>query len=148
LTGFPKVDLEHAKRVRDERLESHRLRLAGLKAEQPLPRLTLAQEIDLYLATESAQYDREKGGNQPGTKRTAAMDRFSRDRVLKHLDGKRLAADVTKAELVRLSEEIEREPEAPLAQTRRKHLSFLRSSFPGRRSGRRLREFGARRSTT
>ncbi len=128
-TGFPKADLEHAKRVRDERLEAHRLRLAGIKVEEPLPRLTLAALMEAYLEAESKPYDRSKGGKQPGTKRTSGMDRFSRDRVLRHLDGKMLAADVTTEEIVALAEGIDREPDTPSEQTRRKHLSFLRSVF-------------------
>ena len=94
-----------------------------------MPRLTLAALTDIYLAAQSQPYDHEKGGEQAGTKRTAHVDRFSRDRVLKHLDGKMLAEDMTREEIVALAEAIEREPEAPSAQTRRKHLSFLRSVY-------------------
>jgi integrase len=128
-TGFPKSDLDNAKRVRDERLEAHRLRLAGIKREEPLPRLTLTALMDAYIAAESQPYDREKGGDQAGTKRTAHVDRFSRDRVLRHLDGKMLADDVTKEEIATLADKMAREKTSPSAQTRRKHLSFLRSVF-------------------
>jgi integrase len=81
------------------------------------------------LEAQSRPYDREKGGEQAGTKRSARTDRFGRDRVLKHLDGKMLAGDVTPETIIRLAEAIAREPKAPAKVTRRKHLAFLRRVF-------------------
>ena len=125
-TGIPKSEMAAARQIRDRRVAEFELRRQGISVEQPLPVLTLAQLIERYVKAESQPYDREKGGEQEGTKRSARTDGFSRDRVLKHLDGKMLASAITAETIVLLAERIAREPNAPAKATRKKHLAFFR----------------------
>ena len=128
-TGCPKAEVIAAKEVRDKRLAEAALRREGIEVAAPLPRPSLAKLIDSYLEAESQPYDRQRGGEQAGTKRSSRTDRFSRDRVLRHLDGKMLASEVRPETVIRLAEAIAREKDAPLKVTRKKSLAFLRRVY-------------------
>jgi integrase len=128
-TGVPKLEVAAAKLIRDQRLAEAALRREGVEVEAPLPAVTLATIMDDFIAAECRPYDREKGGEQVGTKRTSAQYKQSKERVLRHLDGMMLTRDVTPATIVRLAEGIAREPKAPCRVTRKKSLAFLRRVF-------------------
>jgi integrase len=84
---------------------------------------TLKGLVSLYLDAESGTYDREKGGQQPGRKRTAGSDRILEKRLFRFIDGS-LAADAIDCErLLDLARGLEQRGLAPL--TRRHVLRFL-----------------------
>lgn len=128
-TGLPKYELPAAKLIRDQRVADAALRREGVIVEAALPPTTLAQLLAAFRAAECRPYDREKGGEQVGTKRTSEQYRQSMERVLRHLDGKMLARDVTPATIIRLAEGIAREAGAPKRVTRKKSLAFARRAF-------------------
>jgi integrase len=141
-TGLRKSELAAAKLIRDQRLADAALRREGVAVEAALPPTTLADLLKAYLEAECRPYDREKGGEQVGTKRTSDDYHEAKDRILRHLDGKMLARDVTTATIIKLAEGISREPSAPKRVTRRKPLSILRRAFTW--AGERPQESGVR----
>ncbi len=129
-TGLREAEVAAAQEIRNKWARDYARGRAGIAPEVVLPRLTLAALIESYLKAESNPYDREKGGEQAGTKRSCDDDRESRDLVLLHLDGKMLASAVGKEHIIKLAEAIARDPKNPRKRaTRRKHLSFLRRVF-------------------
>ena len=83
-TGYPKSEIAAARRVRDKWIGERQDKRHGTEL---LPAVgTLEEVVRLYLEAESRPYDREKGGEQPGTKRGASGDRVIVARLRKHLD--------------------------------------------------------------
>jgi integrase len=100
---------------------------AGLR--RPVAPMVLGQLLDLYLAEECQPYDREKGGEQPGTKRSAKSDGFAAKNILKHLPTNLSAARIDGEMLLTLAERREREKPTPAPLTRRNTFAFFRRVF-------------------
>jgi hypothetical protein len=137
-TGCPRSEIAAARLIRDKRVGEIAQRRAGIVTEeQKVTVLTLDEVIVAYLADESRPYDREKGGAQPGTKRSSKADRASTARVRAHLNAwvHRPARLLDREALLDFSKAIERESPtvsrkgAPAAATRRKTTEFLRRVF-------------------
>ncbi len=126
-TGCPKSEVAAARLIRDQRLGEMATRRAGV---EPLrDPLLLGELIEAYLSEESGFFDREKGGEQPGTKRSAETDRSSKKRVLRHLSPSISSAAVDPEMLLGLAESMERETPTPARATRRKTIAFLRRVY-------------------
>jgi integrase len=91
--------------------------------------LTLGELLSAYIESESQPYDREKGGDQPGTKRSAESDRGSVKNITRHLSPNLSAARINREALLDLAEKRERESPPSAAGTRRKTFAFLRSVY-------------------
>ena len=89
----------------------------------------MGELLALYIAEEAQQYDREKGGEQPGTKRSAESDRGAKDRLLRDVSPNLSAAAVGKETLFDLARACEREVPVLAAGTRRKLFAFVRRVF-------------------
>jgi integrase len=126
-TGCPASEVASARKIRDGRLAKIAESRAGL--ERPVEPLFLGGLIDLYMREECQSYDREKGGEQPGTKRSADSDESSKKRVLRHLSRSLSAAAIDRERLLDCARGIEREDPAPAAGTRRKTFAFLRRVY-------------------
>lgn len=126
-TGMPKSEAAAARVIRDKWIGEFATRRAGV---EPLPDpLLLGELIEAYLAEESGFYDRERGGEQPGTKRSAESDRSSKKRVLRHLSPGISAAAVDPEMLLGFAEAMERETPTPAKATRKKTMAFLRGVY-------------------
>jgi integrase len=126
-TKCPKSEIGAARLIRDQRLGEIATRRAGL---EPLREpLLLGELIEAYLAEESGFFDREKDGEQPGTKRSAETDRSSKKRVLRHLEASISSAAVDPEMLLGLAESMERETPTPAKATRKKTMAFLRRVY-------------------
>jgi integrase len=126
-TRCPKSEKASARRIRDERLGRMAEERAG--AERLREPLLLGELVTRYLGAESNEYDRERGGEQPGTKRSAETDRSSEKRIFRHLSRDLSAGSVTPEVLTGLAEAIEREKPTPARATRKKTMAFLRGVF-------------------
>ena len=83
-TGCPKSEAARARTIRDKWIGEFSARRHGV--EEIPPAVTLRELVRLYLEAESKPNDRERGGSQPGAKRSADGDRGSERRLKKHLD--------------------------------------------------------------
>ncbi len=126
-THCPKSEVVSARNIRNERLARMAEDHVGL--ERLADPMLLGALIRSYLEEECRSYDREKGGEQPGSKRSADSDHCSAGRILRHMDGKRSAALVDREALLDLAKKIEREVPMPKPGTRRKSAAFLRRVF-------------------
>jgi integrase len=128
-TRCPKSEVATARRIRDERLAAYALRCAGIEPPPPAPDpLPIGKLIGLYLDEQSRPYDREKGGKQGGTKRSASQDRANADRLKKAGLDFGLAADhLDTARIFDVGEKLEGMGFAGL--TRRNTLRFLRCVY-------------------
>jgi integrase len=126
-TGCPKSEVVAARLIRDRRLGEAAERRAGL--ERPGRPLTLGELIAAYLADESGHYDREKGGEQPGTKRSWEADRTAVKQILRHVSPNISTATVDREFLLDLARKREKETPTPAPGTRRKTFAFLRRAF-------------------
>ncbi len=126
-TGCPVSEVVAARNVRDKRLGEGAEDRAGY--ERPVEPLLLGVLIDRYMREECQKYDREKGGEQPGTKRSVESDQSSKKRILCHLSPSLSAATIDRERLLDCARGIEREKPAPAAGTRRKTFAFLRRVF-------------------
>lgn len=106
-------------------------RIAQTKKLRPTSRkpLTLGELLAAYIEAESQPYDREIGGEQPGTKRSAESDAASVKNITKHLSANLSAARVNREALLELADQRERENPTPARATRRKTFAFLRRVF-------------------
>lgn len=133
-----------ARTIRDKKLAQLAEQSAGIDR---LPEaLSVGELLTLYIKEESQEYDREKGGEQPGTKRSAETDLGSVKRLRRHLDVNASAAAVDCETLLDLADAMERETPTPAAATRKKTMALLRRAFSWaaerpRRSGLRLSPF-------
>jgi integrase len=93
--GYPRSEVAAARIARDKRIRQLCDRRLGVEELPPV--VTVGKLVDLYLAAESNEYDREKGGVQPGRKRGAGADRVVRLRLERHLDFN-LSADLVDKE--------------------------------------------------
>lgn len=126
-TGCPKSEVVAARTIRNKRLAESAERREGV--ERPGRVLTLGELLAAYLADESGFYDRGKGGEQPGTKRSASSDRGVVKRIKKHLAPSLSSAAVNREILLDLARKIEREDPMPAPGTRRKAFAFVRRAF-------------------
>ena len=126
-TGVPRSEVAAARRIRDQRLAVLAERREG--TERPARPLTLGELLALYIAEEAQQYDRAKGGEQPGTKRSAESDKGSKKRVLRHISPNLSAATINREMLFDLARACEREVPALAPGTRRKLFAFVRRVF-------------------
>ena len=143
-TGCPAAEIAAAREIRDKRKAESAQRREGIDR---LPEaLSVGELLAMYLREESGDYDREKGGEQPGTKRSAETDRGSAKRLRRHLNVNASAAAVDAETLLDLADAMEREEPTPAAATRKKTMALLRRAFSWgaerpRRSGFRLSPF-------
>ncbi len=126
-TGCPRSEIAAARSIRDQRLGEIATRRAGMEA--PTEPALLGELIRVYREEESRPYDREKGGEQPGTKRTFDCDRASANRVCSHMDATGSAALIDREALLDFAKAMEREDPIPAPGTRRKTAAFLRRVF-------------------
>jgi len=144
-TGLPLAEKAAAREVRDTRLRERQLRRAGV--ERLRPALSLGELARLYIDAESAPYDRARGGEQVGTKRSWKRDRSNLVRVFgrsekKNKNGKVIArarrghldpnmsAGLVDAEALRdLCEKVQRETPTPKPATRANFFRFVRRLF-------------------
>jgi Integrase len=126
-TGCPKSEVVAARTIRNKRLAEVAERREGV--ERPGRVLTLGELLAAYLADESGFYDREKGGEQPGTKRSAGSDRGVVKRIKSHLSPSLSSSVVNREILLDLARKIEREVPMPAPGTRRKSFAFVRRAF-------------------
>jgi len=82
-THCPKSEVAAAREIRNERLARIAKHREGV--EIPGRPLTLGELLAAYVEAESQFYDREAGGEQPGTKRAAESDRTAVKNIRKHL---------------------------------------------------------------
>lgn len=126
-THCPKSEVVSARKIRDERLGRLAERREGVEiAARPL---SLGELLAAYIEAESQPYDREKGGEQPGTKRSADNDRASVKHITRHLPANLSASKVSRERLLDLAEKRERDTPKPSPATRRKMFSFLRRVY-------------------
>jgi integrase len=126
-TRCPKSEVAKARQVRDARLGEDAARRAGIAPLLPDP-LPIGNLIGLYLDEQSRPYDRERGGRQPGAKRSAGQDRANADRLkTAGLDFGLRADRLDTALIFDLGEKLERMGFAGL--TRRNTLRFLRCVY-------------------
>jgi integrase len=126
-TKCPASEVVAARNIRNTRLAQ--LAEAGAGLERPVEPLLLGQMLKLYLARECQPYDREKGGEQPGTKRAAKSDEITSRNILKHLSPSLSAARIDREILLGLAERRERELPMPAPLTRRNTFAFFRRAF-------------------
>jgi integrase len=126
-TGCPKSEVAAARLIRDRRLAAAAERRAGL--ERPGRPLLLGELFAAYLEEESGEYDRQKGGEQPGTKRSWEADRTAVKQILRHVSPNVSASTVDREFLLDFARKRERETPTPAAGTRRKTFAFLRRTF-------------------
>jgi len=125
-TGMPKSELARAREIRDKWIGEFESKRHGV--EEPTACKTLAEIERLYLAAESNPYDREKGGEQEGTKRDAEGDRHILKRLHEAGLDPGISADLIDAEkLLDTSKELARKGYAPL--TRRNSFRLLRRVY-------------------
>src|SRR5260370_24973919 len=98
----PASEVAAARTIRNERLAQNAENRAGL--EKPVDPLLLGEMLKLYLARECQPYDREKGGEQPGTKRAADSDEIASRNILKHVSPNLSAARIDREALLALAE--------------------------------------------
>ena len=91
--------------------------------------LLLGELIDLHIKEECQPYDREKGGEQAGTKRSADESSSSKKRILRHLSAALSSALIDRERLLDCARGIEKEVPTPAPGTRRKTFAFLRRVF-------------------
>lgn len=126
-TRCPKSEVATARTIRNERLARLAERREGVEiAGRPL---TLGELLGVYLESESKPYDREKGGEQPGTKRSSESDHGAARHILGHLSPNLSALRVTRETLLDLAEKRERETPKPAPLTRRNTFAFFRKVF-------------------
>jgi integrase len=125
-TGCPKSEVATARRMRDEWLAQIAARdKAGI--EPPPDPVTIGRLFELYADENAKPYDREKGGDQPGTKRDTEADEVIVKRLRKVLDFS-LRADLPDSErIVTLGLSLEKMGFAGL--TRRNTLRLLRCVY-------------------
>jgi integrase len=126
-TGCPAPEIASARKIRDKRLAEGAEDRAGY--ERPVEPLLLGALIDRYMTEECQEYDREKGGEQAGTKRSVESDRSSKKRILRHLSPSLSAAAIDRERLLDCARGVEREKPVPAPGTRRKTFAFLRRVF-------------------
>jgi integrase len=126
-TGCPKSEIVRARDIRNERLG--RLAATAEGVEAPGRPLTLGELLETYLSDECQPYDRQRGGEQPGTKRNAKVDRIQKDHILRHLPASLSTARMGREHLLELAEKREREKPTPAPVTRRNTFAFLRRVF-------------------
>jgi integrase len=126
-TGCPKSEVARARDIRDER--QARLAQGREGIEIPCAPLTLGDLIAKYLEAESQPYDRTRGGEQPGTKRSPDSDRSAAKAILRHVSPDLSAACVKRERLLDLADRREREKPTPAPLSRRNTLAFLRRVF-------------------
>jgi integrase len=112
-TRCPASEVAAARLLRDKWLGEAAKQRFGI--EELPPTVTVGTAIDLYLAAESNEYDRERGGRQPGTKRDAAGDRRIVNRLKPHLDFSLSAALIDAGYLLKAARGLESENYAPLS---------------------------------
>jgi integrase len=124
------ADVEEARRIRDRLFAETEAKRGQVRAHAALglPAVgTVKALVAMYLDSESGTYDREKGGEQPGCKRTADADRVLEKRIFRFLDGS-LSADAVDVErLLDLAAGMEKANLAAL--TRRHAMRFLSRVF-------------------
>jgi integrase len=126
-TTCPKSEIASARRIRDERIA----RLAEVREgiEIPCAPLTLGKLIVAYNEAECRPYDREKGGEQPGTKRSTDATTTAAKSVFRHLSSDVSAAHVNREVLLDLAARREREIPTPAPLSRRNTFAFLRRVY-------------------
>jgi hypothetical protein len=100
-TGCAKSEVAQARTIRDERLGRLAQEREGIEV-LCAPR-TLGWLIATYNDVESQPYDRERGGEQPGTKRSPDSDRTSAKAILRHLSADLSGACVKRERLLELA---------------------------------------------
>src|SRR5262245_7731142 len=104
------ADVEKAREIRDRALAE-----TDEKGKDMARRVALGvpeagdvgSVIAMYLAAESREYDRDKGGRQPGCKRDSESDRVIERRIFRHLDGKQAIEAVDGETLLDLATALE-----------------------------------------
>lgn len=131
-TGCPKSEIARARTIRDKWIGIREAKRHGVE-EIPAAG-TIGAVVTAYLEAESKPYDREKGGDQPGAKRSAADDRVYEKRLRDNGLDFSLSADLLDAEhLLDVAKSMSKL--APL--TRRNTFRFLRRVFAWARSNKR-----------
>ena len=90
-TECPKSEVAMARKLRDKWIGEYAAQKGGVEDVPSVKSLGVV--VDLYLEAESQPYDREKGGKQPGHKRSWKVDRTIVTGLKKHLDFS-IAADL------------------------------------------------------
>lgn len=126
-THCPKSEAAAARRIRDERLA--RVAEAREGVELPCSPLALGELLAAYVETEGQPYDRVKGGEQPGTKRSPDTIRTATKAILRHLSPELSAARVNREALLELAERRERESPTPAPLSRRNTFAFFRRVY-------------------
>jgi integrase len=138
-TACPKSEVGAARLIRDALLARKAKASRGIRE---LPEaVSIGTLIDLYLDEQSNPYDRERGGQQPGSKRDAQADRVIVERLRKAGLNFGLRADVLDtAAIFTLGVSLEKTGLAGL--TRRNTLRFLRCVYGWARRERNRRNTG------
>ncbi len=126
-TRCPKSEVAAARSIRDERLA--RIAQSREGVEIPCSPLTLGELLAAYVEAEGKPYDRERGGEQPGTKRSPDTIKTATKAVLRHLSPELSAARVNRETLLDLAERREREQPTPAPLSRRNTFAFFRRVY-------------------
>jgi integrase len=126
-TRCPRSEIAAARQIRDERLG--RIAKAREGVEIPCAPLALGELIAAYVEAEGQPYDRKKGGEQPGTKRSPDSIATATKAILRHLSAELSAARISRETLLDLAAKREREVPTPAPLSRRNTLAFLRSVY-------------------
>jgi integrase len=122
-----KSEIASARRIRNGRLA----RIAETRegVETPCAPLALGELYAEYVEAECRPYDRAKGGEQPGTKRSPDTIKTAAKAVFGHLSPDLSAALVNREVLLDLAARRERETPTPAPLSRRNTFAFLRAMF-------------------
>jgi integrase len=126
-TRCPKSEVAAARTIRDE--HKARIAQAGEGVEIPCAPLTLGELLAAYVEAEGKPYDRSKGGEQPGTKRSPDTITTASKAVLRHLSAEESAARLGRERLLYLAERRERETPTPAPLSRRNTFASLRRIY-------------------
>jgi integrase len=126
-TRCPKSEIAAARTIRDERLA--RIAQAREGVEIPCAPLTVGELFAAYVTEEGRPYDREKGGEQPGTKRSPDTITTATKAILRHVSPELSAARVTRETLLDLAARREREVPTPAPLSRRNTFAFFRRVY-------------------
>ncbi|HEV8232738.1 MAG TPA: tyrosine-type recombinase/integrase [Thermoanaerobaculia bacterium] len=126
-TRCPKSEVATARQIRNER--KARIAQAREGVEIPCSPLALGELLAAYIETEGQPYDRGRGGEQPGTKRSPDTLRTASKAILRHLSPELSAVRVNRETLLDLAERRERENPTPAPLSRRNTFATLRRVY-------------------
>jgi hypothetical protein len=132
-TGCPRTEAAAARRIRDKWLAEDATRRNGVD-ELPTAK-SLDAVIKLYLAAESQPYDREKGGVQPGCKRSSLGEKSVIEQLKRHFDFSLPVDRIDRERLFDAAAGMAKENLAP--NTRRNRFRFLCRVFNWAKTNRR-----------